>query len=162
MKKKSSKSQNQIVNLSQKTYIVIIALLFAYSVYLSTNPVVKVSSDGFDTGFSPLYNLALITILVPIAIFLLFYRLIMSNNKKTQLTSVVFYSVVYTLFTFVVQGVLGHYVFQYTFDQNMVLADWQFFTLLTITYLLSVLLVFGGLALSNPQARLVAKKSTKR
>jgi hypothetical protein len=58
--------------------------------------------------------------------------------------------------------VLGHYVFQYTFDQNMVLADWQFFTLLTITYLLSVLLVFGGLALSNPQARLVAKKSTKR
>jgi uncharacterized membrane protein len=160
MKKNSTKkSQNPIVNISQKTYIVIIALLFAYSVYLSTNPVVTVSSNGFDTGFSPLYNLALIAILVPISIFLLFYKLILSNNKKTQLTSVVFYSIVYTLFAFVVQGVVGHYVFKYTFDKHIVMADWQFFTLLVITYLVSVLIVFGGLALSNPQAKLVARKN---
>jgi uncharacterized membrane protein len=160
MKKNTTKkSQNPIVNISQKTYIVIIALLFAYSVYLSTNPVVAVSSNGFDTGFSPLYNLALISILVPISIFLLFYKLILSNNKKTQLTSVVFYSIVYTLFAFVVQGVVGHYVFKYTFDKHIVMADWQFFTLLVITYLVSVLIVFGGLALSNPQAKLVARKN---
>jgi Na+/H+-dicarboxylate symporter len=112
--KKKVKSQNPILKLSQNTYIVIIAILFAYSVYVSTNPVVSVSSNGFDTGFSSLYNLLLITILVPIAIFLLFYKYILSNSKKSLVTSAVFYGVVYTLFAFVVQGVIGHYVFQFT------------------------------------------------
>jgi uncharacterized membrane protein len=133
--------------------------LFGYSVYLSTNPIIKISSDGFDTGYASLYNLLLITILAPTLTFLLFYKLILSNNKKTQQTSVAFYSIVYTLFVFVVQGAIGHYVFKYTFDKHVVMADWQFFTLLALTYVVSVFVVFGGLALSNPQARLVTRKN---
>jgi hypothetical protein len=158
MKKNTKKSQNSILNLSQKTYVLIIALLFGYSVYLSTSPVVKVSSDGFDTGFSALYNLALITILVPITVFLLFYRYILSNNKKPQMGAVVFYSTVYTLLAFVIQGVLGRYVFQYAVDKNYSMSDWQFFSLLVLTYLVSVLVVCGGLALTGPQAKLAARK----
>jgi hypothetical protein len=156
--KKKVKSQNSILKLSQKTYIVIIAILFAYSVYVSTNPVVSVSSNGFDTGFSSLYNLLLITILVPIAIFLLFYKYVLSNSKKSLVTSAVFYGVVYTLFAFVVQGVIGHYVFQFTTRHGYVLSDWQFFSLLVISYLVSVSVVFAGLALSNSRLTLAPKK----
>jgi uncharacterized membrane protein len=155
--KKTTKSKNPLLAISQKTYIVIIALLFAYSVYLSTNPVITVSSNGFDTGYSSLYNLILITILVPIAIFMLFYKYILSNSKKSMITSVVFYSVVYTLFAFVVQGVVGHYVFKYTATKNYVLSDWQFFSVLVLTYLVSIFIVFAGLALSKPGVRLSAK-----
>ena len=74
-----------------------------------------------------------------------------------MITSVVFYSVVYTLFAFVVQGVVGHYVFQYTNTKDYVLSDWQFFSVLVLTYLVSIFIVFAGLALSKPGAMLSAK-----
>jgi uncharacterized membrane protein len=158
MKKSSQKSQKSLLDLSQKTYITIIALLFAYSAYISTNPVVDVSSNGFDGGYSPLYNMLLITILVPIAVFMLFYKYISGNNKKAPTTSVIFYSTIYTLLTFVIQGVVGHYIFEYTFYKEMAMADWQFFSVLTFTYLASVFVVFGGLALSNYPGKVLAKK----
>jgi hypothetical protein len=141
MKRKSKKNKIPFVKISQEAFIVIVAFIFISSAFFSGKVLYDAVSQGLTPGPPFLFNFLIITLLIPISIFVYFYQFLHKKKLKHNGVSAVFWSLAYTVVVYVSAGVLNYYLLIATSNTEYVITNWQLFSLELLCIIAGVLVV---------------------
>jgi uncharacterized membrane protein len=141
MKRKSKKNKFPLVKTSQEAFIVVVAFIFISSAFFSGKVLYDTKSQGLAPGGPFLFNFLIITLLIPVSIFVYFYQFLHKKKLNHNGVSAVFWSLVYTVVVYVAAGVLNYYLLIETSNAGYAMTDWQFFSMELLCILAGVLIV---------------------
>jgi hypothetical protein len=141
MKRKSKKNKNPVVKISQQAFIVVVAFIFISSAFFSGKVLYDTESQGLVPSGPFLFNFLIITLLIPVSIFVYFYQFLHKKKLNHNGVSAVFWSLVYTVVVYVSAGVLNYYLLIATSNTGFAMTDWQFFSMELLCILAGVLVV---------------------
>jgi hypothetical protein len=141
MKRKSKNVKFPVVKTSQEAFIVFVAFIFISSAFFSGKVLYDTKSQGLTPGGPFLFNFLIITLLVPVSIFVYFYQFLHKKKLNHNGVSAVFWSLVYTVAVYVSAGLLNYYLLIATSNTGYTMTDWQFFSMELICILASILVI---------------------